>query len=358
MLSDKAKFLMALSGVTLSIVLIIVVQSLYQGVRHESAMFVSNLPGDLWVTERGTESLVFSDSRLPEGAGNDIRALEGVSGVYALSGRLMSFQVGGGEERTFIMALQPVPDAASARLAKFTPPRGHIIVDRAFAKLSGLAVGDELPFGDHRFTVSEVRHVANVLVTQFSFISPDDFREVFGVPDSVNYFLVSLDDPSLAPEVANQTKRLLPDAEVFTTAAFADLVSEGGTRGFLPIIQVIMVISFIVGLAVLSLTIYSATIERARDYAVLKAIGASPFVLYRVVLSQSFLISGLGFALGVGLSFILNSVAAEFVPNFITYIRWQDVSLVLAVTAVMSFMASYLPLSRVARIDPAAVFRA
>jgi ABC-type lipoprotein release transport system permease subunit len=201
-LSDKTKFLIAVGGVTLSIVLIIVIQSLYQGVRRDSTTFISSLPGDLWVTQRGTTNLLLSNSRLPEVAGDDINALDGVRSVYALSGRLMSFQVGDGEERTYIMALQPVSDATSARLAEFTPARGQIILDRAFAKKSNLDVGDELPFGDHPFRVSEVRRVGNVLLAQYALISPDDFREVFGIPGSVNYFLVSLDDLSLASQVS------------------------------------------------------------------------------------------------------------------------------------------------------------
>jgi putative ABC transport system permease protein len=357
-LADKVKFLVAVGGVTLSIVIIIVMQSLYQGVRRESTMFINSLPGDLWVTQRGTTNLVFSNSHLPEKAGNDINALDGVRSVYALSGRLMAFHVSEGKERTYVMALQPVPDDASARPAEFTPARGQIIVDRAFAKESNLEVGDELPFGDDRFRVSEVRRVGNVLVTQFALVSPDDYREVLGTPNSVNYFLVSLDDPSLAPKVSSQIENLVPGSEVFTTDAFAKSDNDTGANTFLPVIRVVTVISFIVGLAVLSLTIYSATIERVRDYAVLKAIGASPLSLYRVVLSQSLLISSLGFMLGVGLAFVVNSVASDVVPNFVTYVRWQDLGVVLAVTAVMSFVASYLPLSRVARIDPAAVFRA
>jgi ABC-type lipoprotein release transport system permease subunit len=46
------------------------------------------------------------------------------------------------------------------------------------------------------------------------------------------------------------------------------------------------------------------------------------------------------------------------VPEFTTYIRWQDVALALGVAALMTFAASLLPINRVARVDPASVFRA
>ena len=45
LLADKVKLLVAVGGVTLAIVLIIVVHSLYQGVRRETDTFIHSLPG-------------------------------------------------------------------------------------------------------------------------------------------------------------------------------------------------------------------------------------------------------------------------------------------------------------------------
>ncbi len=86
--------------------------------------------------------------------------------------------------------------------------------------------------------------------------------------------------------------------------------------------------SFIVGLALLSMMIYSATIEREREYGIMKVLGASPWRLYRIVLGQSAIIAAPGFGVGVGLA------------------------------AFMTFVASFLPINRVARVEPASVFRA
>jgi ABC-type lipoprotein release transport system permease subunit len=42
----------------------------------------------------------------------------------------------------------------------------------------------------------------------------------------------------------------------------------------------------------------------------------------------------------------------------VTYIRLKDVLLVLSATTVMTLVASVLPLQRIARVEPASVFRA
>ncbi len=357
LLADKVKLLVAVGGVTLAIVLILVVQSLYYGVQREGDSFVRNLPGDIWITQAGTTDLVFSNSFLPENAADRLADVDGVERVYSLSGRLMTFSVNGKDVRTYVMALDPI-GAGTAEGAPFVPESGTIIVDRTFAGQAGLSRGDALEFNNASLTVADIRHLGNVLVTQFAFVNAKDYRELFGVPDAVNFFLIDLKDGVLAADLIEPLQQQVEGSTVHTTDAFARLSSAKSTGDFLPIIRVIMVISFIVGLAVLSLTIYSATIERAREYAVMKVIGASPFRLYRIVLSQSAFIAVLGFAAGVGLAFGFNRVAEDIVPQFITHIRWRDVGFVFGVTALMSFVASYLPINRVARVEPASVFRA
>lgn len=358
LLADKVKLLVAVGGVTLAIVLIIVVHSLYQGVRREEDAFIRSLPGDVWVVQQGTTDLVFSNSHLPEDAATSIRSVDGVRQVHSLSGRLMAFEVDGREVRTYVMALDFAGGAGIAEGEEFVPEQGTIILDTTFAKQAGLSEGDELKFRDRSFTVAEVRGIGNVLVTQFAFITPEAFRDLFEVPGSVSYFLVTL-EAGVAPEsVIDQIAEQVPGSSVYSTDQWAGRASEKGTGDFLPIIRVILVISFIVGLAVLSLVIYSATIERAREYAIMKVIGASPFGLYRVVISQSIFIAVVGFGAGIGLAFGFNEIAGDLVPQFITYIRAQDIALVFGITIFMSFVASFMPINRVARVEPASVFRA
>lgn len=358
LLADKVKLLVAVGGVTLAIVLMIVVNSLYQGVRRDTVTFINSLPGDVWVMQQGTTDLVFSNSHLPAESGAQLSSVSGVSQVTALNGRLMAFDVNGKQVRTYVMALDYRGATPAGKGSEFVPQPGTIILDRTFAKQAGLSVGDSLSFGETTFTVASIRDVGNVLVTQFSFISAVDYDRVLGVPGSVNFFLVSLEDGVTPASVHDGLAAQIAGSTVAPSNQFAHSASEKGTGDFLPIIRVILTISFIVGLAVLSLVIYSATIERAREYAIMKVIGASPLALYRIVLSQSTFIAIVGFVAGVALAELFNMVAGDLVPQFITYIRPIDIALVLLATAVMTFVASVLPLHRIARVEPASVFRA
>lgn len=126
---------------------------------------------------------------------------------------------------------------------------------------------------------------------------------------------------------------------------------------FLPIILVLLLIGVAVGMTVIGLTIFTSTIEKAREYGVLKAIGVSNRQLYTVVLQQAVTAAVLGYAVGVALALAVNAAAGSAVPEFITEIRREDAAWIFAVTVAMAVVSSLLPVHRLARIDPAEVFR-
>lgn len=356
LLADKVKFLVALGGVTLAVVLILVVQSVYQGVRREYVSFIDSLPGDVWVAQRGVRTLAFSNSFLTESTANDVATIPGVTAVHRLYGRLATYEGDGGEEvRTYTWALAP-GGTLTPEEKRVIPEPGTIFIDRFLANEVGLSLGDVLEYEGREFTVARIGNVGNILLIQFAFVNPRDYSSALADLGTANYLLVS-QAPDAPDGTIEEIARRAEGSAVFTSEDFVR-VADQGAREFLPIIRVITVISFIVGLALLSLTIYSATIERAREYGIMKVLGASPLRLYRIVLSQSASIALLGFGAGVGLAFLFNRVAEDVVPEFATYIRWQDVALALAVAAFMTLVATFLPINRIARVDPASVFRA
>jgi putative ABC transport system permease protein len=111
-------------------------------------------------------------------------------------------------------------------------------------------------------------------------------------------------------------------------------------------------------LVVDALTIYTATVEKAREYGILKAVGFTNGYLYRVVFEQSLITGVLGFLIGAGLTVVVAPLTQKLVPQFVVFIRWQDVLGVAGFTLLMTLLAAYVPTRRLAAIDPVAVFKA
>jgi ABC-type lipoprotein release transport system permease subunit len=60
----------------------------------------------------------------------------------------------------------------------------------------------------------------------------------------------------------------------------------------------------------------------------------------------------------VGLTVVVAPLTQELVPQFVVFIRWQDVLGVAGFTLLMVLLAAYVPTRRLAAIDPVAVFKA
>ena len=76
-------------------------------------------------------------------------------------------------------------------------------------------------------------------------------------------------------------------------------------------------IAFLVGTLIVGMVIYSATIERQREYGVLKAMGAHNAILYRTVVAQALVVASVGALMGVGLAAGIAQLIMALRPQFL-----------------------------------------
>jgi putative ABC transport system permease protein len=250
--------------------------------------------------------------------------------------------------------LQLPPDARE----RYFPAPGHVYIDTVFAQKAGLSEGDTIHVLGHDLVIDQVGHLGNAVITQFAFLNAVDARSIFGLPGHVNFLLVTAHDDSDLPAAAAAIEAAVPGVEVRTSDEFAGHVAKLVNQGFLPVVGVLVGIGFVVGGAVIALTTYTATIEKSRDFGVLKALGASGTFVYRIVITQSLIVGILGFAVGASAAALAAAFIRRGIPEFITDLRFTDAGAVFAAALLMSFVASYVPVRRINGIDPAMVFRA
>jgi len=395
LLGEKIRLAMSVAGAACAVLLILLVASLYRGWSTASRV-LTNLPGDVWVAQAGTHDPFRSASSLPSGKAAALNAIPGVRLAVPVYARRMAFADRGKDQDVFFMALgvpegTPLPAAVRSSFlpprggivvdrvlavavfmalgvpegtplpaevrSSFLPPRGGIVVDRVLAGNAGLHVGDRFDVLGRRLRVTGVRPGGNPLF-QLAFLNAADAPGVLGLRDATSFYLLSLAPGASAMAVQRQAEQVVPGTEALTSEAFADATARLVNEGFLPVVGALVAIGFLVGGAVIALTTYTATIEKARDFGVLKAIGASDRFLYRIVVEQSVIVGVTGAALGVAASALAASLIEQRVPEFVTELRLSDAVGVFLVTIVVSVVAAWLPVRRINRIDPAIVFRA
>lgn len=357
LLFEKTRLIVAVSGVAFSVFLVILIQGVYYDLRNTFTAFIDEVPAQLWVTQDGAFDMFHSTSALDEGLAGRLAQVDGVLGAQEIVAGQLGFHSERGDVRTFVAAFSPqLPEAADAFGITEPPRPGEIVISELARRQSGLSVGDELSLGGDTFRIVETVD-KDLGFRSLSFMAFTDAQPLLAHAGSVNYYTLYLDDGSDREAVGDEIKTRVPGVDVFTREEFASS-SRGEMSSFRPIVAVLTVIAFIVGGAVIAITIYTATVERAREYGVLKAIGASGNQLYGVVLYQSLLVGLAGFAIGMPLAIAGSSVIERAVPEFSAVFYTRPILLVLVGVVVMSAAAALVPVRRLANIEPATVFRA
>jgi putative ABC transport system permease protein len=116
-------------------------------------------------------------------------------------------------------------------------------------------------------------------------------------------------------------------------------------------------IAFLIGTMIVGLVIYTITVERQREYGLIKAIGAANRVLYQVVLIQALAAASLGVISGLLLAYGLSRWIMAARPQFLIIFDPSDVSWALLAGLGMALVAAFFPARVMAGLEPAEVFR-
>ncbi|HVL97797.1 MAG TPA: ABC transporter permease [Egibacteraceae bacterium] len=358
---QRARFLLSTGGVAFAVLLILIVRGLYDGILTQATDYARNVDADLWVSQAATpDRLIQSTSTLSADLRDELAGVAGVAGVYPLLTRAVTFPLDGRDVDLFLVGVDGARAAGWPRGLGDAAPRprpGELVIDRVFAKIHGLAPGDVLDIGGTRMRVAAVVRGGNALVYQYAWLQRRDVARLFDAQGLASHFLVRTEGASTA-RVARDLEREVAGVRARTSQALAD--AEAGTLGdgFRPMLFVLVLIAMAVGAATIGLIIYTATIERAREYGVLKAIGFSNRRLYTIVFQQSMISAAAGFVAGCALAFGVAALAEVLQPVFVASISPSDVGFAGAATAGMALVASFVPARPIARLHPAEVFRA
>lgn len=360
LITERTRFAFSAAGIGFAVFLITVLIGLYQGWNEKVGGFVEHVHADGWVARQGTTDFINAASILPGTMGADVAKDDRVAGVYPMIVRPMAFQHNGHKFETHLIGYDVrsgVGGPVKIVDGKGDPAGDQIVIDDVLSRTSGVGVGDKLTSGGRTFDVIGVASGGNFAFTQASFVDVKSAGSLLEMGDLVTFWVFQLKPGASFVDVSHDITSASPGVTVFSSKEFASATRHRILDQVVPIILLIVGLALIVGIAITSLTIYTATVERTREFGVMKAIGFNNGDLYRLVLIQSIVTGLLGFVFGVALTLIVSQFADRLVATFIVLVRPIDVLEVLAVTVFMSATASIVPARRVGAVDPAVAFK-
>ena len=360
LVTERTRFAFSAAGIGFAVFLITVMISLYQGWSVKIGGFVEEVDGDAWVAREGTTDFINAASILPLDLGESVRGGSRVTGAYPLIDRFMAFTHGSGTVEVQLIGYDV--DSGVGGPPKIVKGRGEprgnqIVLDEVASREFGVGIGDVISNGGTDVEVIGLSSGGNFAVTQAAFMEHDAAAALVKTDGLTTFFVVRLADPEGFAAWRADLAAANPGITAFTSDEFAEATRRRILDSVLPILLMIIGLAFIVGIAITSLTIYTATVERTREFGVMKAVGFNNLDLFRLVAVQSLIIGLFGFVFGAALTIVLSTFADRLVATFILHVRPQDLALVLSVTLVMAILSAIVPARRVGGIDPAVVFR-
>lgn len=355
---EKTRLLISIGGVAFSVMLILIILSLYRGWQIKATQYMREIDTDLWVTQDGAVDITSSASIIYPEVAEQIRSLDGVAEAHQFLGRPVQFSIKNRDVNAYIVGFDPDdPVTGPQHMSEGTdkPKVGEIVIDRVLARNNNLVLGDLIEIFDKTYKIVGIAEGANMFLFQFSFLNVSDAREIFNNDEFFTYYLIKAEQGK-RDQVVQEIDEI-EGISVFTSGEFVDKNKRFIDEVFLPIITVLVVISMFVGTAVIGLTIYTATIEKSREFGVLKALGASNLQVYRIIFEQAMVSGVIGYVLGVGLTYFLLWLIPQYAATFVTVTLTTDLVWVFTVALIMSILASYTPVRRIVKIDPALVFK-
>ncbi len=367
LLHDKLRSAMTVAGVAFAVTLVFVQVGLFLGILHNASVTIENIDADLWVTSRNTPNVDFAHG-FPEGYVQRVRSVEGVERADNLLVQFLNLSLpSGAEEGMLVYGLEDferwgIPwHVESGNLADLK--RGdYMFLDASAERRYGpFAVGDRREVMGYRLKIiGRSREALSFTTSPLGFMDYALVQRLSGerMDGRTTYILVRAAPGADVAAVQQEIRRRLPHNDVYTRAAWAArsrsywVASTGiGLNMYLTVF-----LGCLVGVVVVAQTLYTSTMEHIKEFGTVKAIGGSNADIYRILGTQATIAAVVGFLLGGGFALALGPAMAKIGLKLIV-----PTDLRVAVffgTLLLCLISAFVSFRKVAKIDPALVFRA
>ena len=383
-LHSWGKFVLTGLGLGLLIGVTFTMAGVYRGMVDDAKVLLNNSGADLWVVQKDTLGPYAESSSIPDDVYRGILGLPGVAQAANVTYLTMQVRKGSTDVRAMVVGFEPAqPGEPGYLVAGRRVTRGHY---EAIADvMSRFHVGDRIRIRRHDYTVVGLtRRMVSSGGDPMVFIPLKDAQEAQflkdndaivnerartaanpalnrpGVPGlldainasqtsnhNVNAVLVRVAE-GRSPEAVAQDIRRWKHLQAYTRAQMEDILIAKLIATAAKQIGMFLVILMIVSAAIVAFIIYTMTLGKIREIAVLKLIGTHNRTIAGMILQQ---------ALGLGvIGFIVGKIAATlWGPLFPKYVLLlpEDAARGFVVVMVVCTLASTLAIRAALKVDPA-----
>ena len=388
---NAGRFVLTTLGIGLLLMIVMGMGGIYRGLIHEAVLLVDRINADVWLVQGGTRGPFAEISRVPVTLEDRASAVPGVAWARRFVSHTVQREHLGRPLRMVVQGLAwpddkgewiPLTAGRSLRQAHF-----EMIADRSL----GLALGDQLDLGKDRYTVVGLTRglvgtsgdglafftASDAMAVQFDVpgdalrleraarherVASQDLGQVLPLlldrasgpeggipalaPPQVSAVLLKL-RPGVEPGEVIRTLSAWPDVTAYSTEQQKQLLLGGMVDRSRRQLGMFRVLLIIISTIIMALILYTLTLDKLHDIAMLKLIGARNGVIVGLILQQALLMG----ALGYGLAWWLGLYAFPRFPRLVI-IETPDLWMLGGIVLAISVLASLLGIAKAMRVEP------
>lgn len=341
-------------GIGLALMLMLLLNGLWTGVRETVTVYDDHLGADLVVVPPGTESLFADPGRLPAASAARIERTADVTETSSIRTMYLILELAHGKAAVAAVASEPGGAGGAWAFDEGRAPDGvdEVALDALLADQHGLGVGDRLDMFGHPMEVVGLTEGTAMFMTPMLFTTTDAMTGMLGARNSTGAVLVRTDRPDVVAE------RLRDQGlSVRTPSRLREASLTLATQIYGAPVRLMVAVAFAAGTLIVALVAYTRVTEQQRDLGVLKALGATPGRIRRVAVAETVLLTVAGAVTAVLLLLLTREVLAWWRPAFPVALTVGTVARTAAAAAIMALLAAWLPARRLDRLDAATAFR-
>jgi putative ABC transport system permease protein len=362
---DKVRLAVTLTGIAFAIILIVVQMGLFIGFTGTTSGVIDHSGVDIWVASKGVPFLEvgvpFSERKLYE-----LLSVPGVAQAEKLIIRLGNWKrADGAEQGIIIVGFDPAAgyggpwNLVQGEVADLTAADSVFIDELYKDKLGIRRAGEMVEINGRRArVVGFTKRIRSFTTSPYVFTSFKNAVRYAGIRDDQTMYVLVKGAPGAdVRELQGAIDARVKGVDVYTTGEFSlrTRIYWMFTTGAGFAILIAAVMGLIVGVVVVSQTIYATTMDHIREFGTLKAIGASNAYLSRVLIRQAVLSAVVGYAIGMTACFAIVWSARD--GGVAILLPWQLTAAMFVLTVAMCVSASLLSINKVMHIEPGMVFK-
>lgn len=363
---NLGRFIVTCMGLALLLGVVLAMIGIYRGLIADAMELVETMDAQIWVVEKGTRGPFAESSRIPLDTREAISRIHGVTQTGAVTFQSTEAERGGSKVRLYVIGYEPGQLGGPKHILSgrsLTGRNFEAVVDRR----TKLNPGDHIQLGRNNFTVVGTTDNAvssggepaiylsldDAQKLQFD-LSPSAIRRerarggtVISSTETVSAVIARV-SPNASPDHIAGMIRRWKHLSAMTQEQQGQILTQSVIEKARKQIGMFTGILILVSAVIIALIIHTMTMDKIREIATLKLIGAPDRVIVSLIVQQSLAMGLIGFGIGG----LLISNIKDYFPKRLILQPVDGLSLA-GVVIIICLLASVYGVYTALKVDPA-----